>query len=50
MIALLLFLLLLILVFGGLGIFVAKWFFIFLAVALLASFLTGGTFLNGRRA
>lgn len=48
MIALLLLLLLMILVFGGLGIFVAKWFFILLAVALVASLLTGGTFFRGR--
>ena len=46
MVALLLLLLLMILVFGGLGIFVAKWFFIFLAVALLVSLLTGGSYLR----
>ena len=46
MVALLLLLLLMILVFGGLGIFVAKWFFILLAVALLASLVTGGSFLR----
>jgi polysaccharide export outer membrane protein len=39
-------LLLLVLVFGGLGIFVAKWFFILLAAALVISLLTGGTFLR----
>lgn len=41
MISVLLVLVLLVLLFGGLGIFVAKLFFIALAVALMASFLAG---------
>ncbi len=41
MIALLLLLILLVLVFGGLGIFVAKLFFVALAVALVLSILAG---------
>lgn len=49
MVGILLLLLLLVLVFGGLGIFVAKWFFIFLVAALLVSLLTGRTYINGRR-
>lgn len=48
MIAALLILLLLILLFGGLGIFVAKVFFIALVVALLFSLVTGGFYLRGR--
>ena len=40
----LLILLLLVLLFGGLGIFVAKVFFIALAVVLIASLVTGGMF------
>ena len=48
MIAALLILLLLILLFGGLGIFVAKVFFIALAVALILSLVTGGFYLRGR--
>lgn len=48
MLAALLVLLLLVLLFGGLGLFVAKVFFVFLLVALLLSLVTGGmTF--GRR-
>jgi len=47
MLPLLLLALLLILVFGGLGIFVAKVFFIVLVVALVAGVLGGG-FLRGR--
>ena len=43
MIALLLVLLLLILLFGGLGIFVAKVFFVAMAVVLIAGLLTGAT-------
>ena len=42
MLALLLLLLLFVLVFGGLGIFVAKVFFIALAVVLIASLVAGG--------
>ncbi len=41
MIAVILVLLLLILLFGGLGIFVAKVFFLALAIAVLASFIAG---------
>jgi hypothetical protein len=41
MLGLLILLLLLVLLFGGLGIFVAKVFFVALAVALLVSLLTG---------
>ena len=48
MLAALLVLLLLILLFGGLGIFVAKVFFIALAIALLVSLVSGGLYL-GRR-
>ncbi len=48
MLAALLVLLLLVLLFGGLGIFVAKVFFIALAVALLLSIVSGG-FYVGRR-
>jgi cation transporter-like permease len=48
MLAALLVLLLLILLFGGLGIFVAKVFFIALAIALLVSIVSGGLYL-GRR-
>lgn len=43
MLALLLILLLLIVLFGGLGLFVAKVFFIALAVVLIAGLLAGGT-------
>lgn len=50
MVGILLLLLLLVLVFGGLGIFVAKWFFIFLVVALLLSLLSGRSYMGGRRA
>lgn len=42
MLAALLILLLLILVFGGLGIFVAKIFFVALAIAVVLSLVTGG--------
>ena len=42
MIALLLVLLLLVLLFGGLGAFVAKMFFVALAVVLIAGLLAGG--------
>ncbi len=49
MVAVLLILLLLILLFGGLGIFVAKVFFIALLVARLISLATGGVYLGGRR-
>lgn len=48
LIALLLFLLLLILLFGGLGIFVAKVFLIGLLIVALISLLTGGVYI-GRR-
>jgi hypothetical protein len=48
MLALLLVLLLLIVLFGGLGIFVAKAFFLALAIVLLVSILSGG-FYVGRR-
>lgn len=48
MLAALLILLLLILLFGGLGIFVAKVFFIALAIAVLVSLVSGGLFI-GRR-
>ncbi len=48
MIALLLLLILLVIVFGALGVFVAKLFFIALAVALVLSLLTGGGLLRGR--
>ncbi|MEX1253340.1 MAG: hypothetical protein WEE64_03270 [Dehalococcoidia bacterium] len=48
MVALLLVLLLLILLFGGLGIFVAKVFLIALAVVLVASLLTGGLVIRER--
>lgn len=48
MLTALLLLLLLILVFGGLGIFVAKVFFIALAVVVLLSLFTGGSY-YGRR-
>jgi hypothetical protein len=47
MIALLVLLLLLVLLFGGLGIFVAKAFFIALAVVLLVSLLAGAGTLRG---
>lgn len=46
--ALLLLLILLVLVFGGLGIFVAKVFFIALAVALVLSFFSGATIFRRR--
>lgn len=48
MLGILLLLLLLVLLFGGLGVFVAKVFFIALAVAVLLSFVTGGLYI-GRR-
>jgi len=48
MLAALLILLLLVLLFGGLGIFVAKWFFILLAIALVLSLVTGGGWYRGR--
>jgi hypothetical protein len=48
MLPLLLVLLLLIVLFGGLGIFVAKAFFLALAIVLLVSILSGG-FYVGRR-
>ena len=48
MLAALLVLLLLVLLFGGLGIFVAKVFFFALAVVLILSFVSGGFFI-GRR-
>jgi hypothetical protein len=43
MVALLLILLLVVLLFGGLGVFVAKAFFIALAAVLIAGLLAGGT-------
>lgn len=46
MLALLLVLLLLILLFGGLGIFVAKVFFLALAITLLVSLLTGNAYIR----
>jgi hypothetical protein len=46
--ALLLLLILLVLVFGGLGIFVAKVFFIALAVALVLSLVSGTTIVRRR--
>ncbi|MGB2695616.1 MAG: hypothetical protein WBD55_10590 [Dehalococcoidia bacterium] len=46
MIAVLLVLILMILLFGGLGLFVAKWFFILLALALVMSVLTGGVYVR----
>jgi len=46
--ALLLLLILLVLVFGGLGIFVAKVFFIALAVVLILSFISGGALMRKR--
>lgn len=49
MLAALLILLLLILVFGGLGLFVAKMFFVALAVVFLLSLATGGMYIGGRR-
>jgi hypothetical protein len=49
MLALLLLLVLLVLLFGGLGLFVAKWFLILLAIAVLASILTGGLYVGGGR-
>lgn len=48
MIAALLILLLLVLVFGGLGIFVAKVFFVGLAIALVIGLVTGGFSMRGR--
>ena len=47
MVALLIVLLLLVLLFGGLGIFVAKAFLLALAIVLIASLLTGGVALRG---
>jgi hypothetical protein len=44
MLMLLLFLLLLVVLFGSLGVFVAKAFFIVLAVALILSLATGGVY------
>lgn len=49
MLAAVLILLLLVLLFGGLGIFVAKVFFIAMAVALLLSLATGGMHIGGHR-
>jgi len=49
MLAALLILLLLVLLFGGLGIFVAKVFFLALIVALIVSLATGGFYIGGRR-
>lgn len=46
MIAVLLLLILMILLFGGLGLFVAKWFFILLAMALVVSVITGGAYVR----
>ncbi|MFN8618767.1 MAG: DUF1328 domain-containing protein [Dehalococcoidia bacterium] len=48
MLALLLLLLLGILLFGGLGIFVAKVFFLVMAVMLLVSLIGGGTYIRRR--
>lgn len=48
MVAALLILLLLVLLFGGLGMFVAKVFFVALLVALVLSFVTGGFVFRGR--
>lgn len=48
MLALLLLLLLGILLFGGLGIFVAKVFFLVMAVMLLVSLVGGGTYIRRR--
>jgi hypothetical protein len=48
MLWLLLLLVLLVLLFGGLGVFVAKVFFVGLLVALLVGLLTGGFALRGR--
>ncbi|MCC6382608.1 MAG: DUF1328 domain-containing protein [Dehalococcoidia bacterium] len=48
MVALLLLLILGILLFGGLGIFVAKVFFLVMAVMLLVSLIGGGTYIRRR--
>lgn len=48
MVAILLILLLLVLLFGGLGIFVAKIFLAGLLIVVLLSFLTGGYMFRGR--
>ncbi len=48
MVALLLLLLLGVLLFGGLGIFVAKVFFLVMAVMLLISLIGGGTYIRRR--
>ena len=48
MLALLLILLLGVLLFGGLGIFVAKVFFVVMAVMLLVSLIGGGTYIRRR--
>ncbi len=48
MLALLLLLLLGVLLFGGLGIFVAKVFFLVMAVMLLVSLISGGTYIRRR--
>ena len=49
MLAILLILLLLVLLFGGLGMFVAKVFLIAALVALVVSLVSGGLYLGGRR-
>ncbi len=46
MVPVLLFLLLLVLLFGGLGVFVAKVFFLALAVVLILSLVSGGFYLR----
>lgn len=48
MIALIILLILLFLVFGGLGLFVAKWLLIIALIVLLVSILSGGYYLRGR--
>ncbi|HMO96869.1 MAG TPA: hypothetical protein PKD27_12185 [Tepidiformaceae bacterium] len=48
MLGVLLLLLLLVLLFGGLGVFVAKVFFIALAVALVLSLFSGSYYIRGR--
>jgi|GEM_PF-2266739 len=48
MVALIILLILLFLVFGGLGLFVAKWLLIICLIALLLSILSGGYYLRGR--
>jgi ABC-type Na+ efflux pump permease subunit len=49
MLAFLLLLLLLVVLFGGLGVFVAKVFLVAALVALLLSLLTGGVYVRGGR-